>query len=357
MKVLYLLTTSKYSGAENVVCQIIHMLKNEDKIECIYCSPDGEIKDTLKEKNITFFPLKKMSLKEIKNAIKETNPDIIHAHDMRASFLASLVCGKIPLISHIHNNSFESRKITLKSMLYYYAARKSKHIFWVSQSAFKGYFFYKNFKNKSSVLYNVIDIKTLENKALSDKNTYNYEIVYLGRITYPKNPERLLEVIEKILKIRQNTKIAIIGTGELEEKLKVTLKENSIFLNVSFLGFQKNPYKILKEAKVMLMTSRWEGTPMCVLESMSLGTPVVSTPVDGIKDLIKNNVNGFLSNNDDDLANKICEILEDKDNYNFLSRNAKKDMIRLMNIENYKMKILNEYNLLNKEGSPKYDSV
>ena len=52
MKVLHLLASNKYSGAENVVCQIISMFK--DEVEMVYCSPNGEIENTLRDKKIKF---------------------------------------------------------------------------------------------------------------------------------------------------------------------------------------------------------------------------------------------------------------------------------------------------------------
>ena len=63
----------------------------------------------------------------------------------------------------------------------------------------------------------------------------------------------------------------------------------------------------------MLMTSRWEGTPMCALEAMALGVPIVSTPVDGLKELIEEGENGFLSNDDDLLADRIYSLIMDND--------------------------------------------
>lgn len=44
---------------------------------------------------------------------------------------------------------------------------------------------------------------------------------------------------------------------------------------------------------MMIMTSLWEGTPMCALEALAMGIPIVSTPVDGLCDLIENGKNGF----------------------------------------------------------------
>ena len=51
---MHLLATNSFSGAENVVCQIIDMYKNDKNLDMVYCSPNGKIKNKLVEKNIKF---------------------------------------------------------------------------------------------------------------------------------------------------------------------------------------------------------------------------------------------------------------------------------------------------------------
>lgn len=342
MKVLHMLQSDRFSGAENVVCQIISMCKG-DKVSFAYSSQDGQIREALEERGIEFHPIKKMSVSEFRRVINEVNPDIIHAHDMGASFFASLACGKIPLISHIHNNAYNSRGISPKSILYYFAAEKAKHIFWVSKSSFEGYAFHKSFENKSTVLYNIIDVDALKEKMLLDKNKYNYDLVFLGRLTYPKNPQRLTEILELVVKKLPQVKMAIIGTGDLEEEIKSLAAEKGLSDNISFLGFQSNPLKILNDSKIMLMTSRWEGTPICALEAMALGVPIVSTPTDGLADLITDGNNGFLSDDNQALADRIIEILENEVLYNELSKNQSLFAIEYNNKEKYKNSVLNSY--------------
>ena len=198
------MNTNRFSGAENVVCQIIDLFSVDKNYEMMYCSPKGDIENSLKEHKVKYVGVNSLTRKEIKRVLKEQKPDIIHAHDMRASFIASCVCGKIPLISHIHNNAYDSRTISFKSIAYSKAAAKAKHIFWVSQSSFDGYAFHKMFACKSSVLYNVIDIGNLLAKAESDPAQYPYDVVYLGRLTYPKNPHRLLDVCSCMVSLKND---------------------------------------------------------------------------------------------------------------------------------------------------------
>lgn len=343
MKILHLLQSDRFSGAENVVCQIINMFKDEPNIEMVYCSPDGQIREALKERNIRFVPLKNFSVGEIKRVLKEEKPDIIHAHDMRASFYAARVCENISLISHIHNNAFNSRGISPKSIAYMYAAMKAKHIFWVSQSSFKGYAFHKLFHKKSEVLYNIIDIDALYEKMRLDTKKYNFDITYIGRLTYPKNPQRLMRVFRLVKEKMPTVKIAVVGTGDLEKEIKELAKEYGLVDNVDFLGFQSNPSKILYDSKVMVMTSRWEGTPMCALEALALGVPIVSTPTDGMRDLIELDENGFLSEDDNVLAKKIVELVSDTNKQLESSKKARDFSVRYNNIQTYKLAIMQSY--------------
>lgn len=311
MKILHVLNTSTFSGAENVVCQIISMFNEDKNIEMAYCSPEGNIRDTLLEKGIKYIPVKKLYTKELKKVLNEYKPDIIHAHDMKASFISSLVSGKTPIISHIHNNAFDSRKLNIKSLAFLFATLKISHIYWVSNSAFEGYFFKKLVRNKSEILYNIINKDKTHEIAEKDCNIYEYDVVYLGRLTYPKNPERLINILKEIVGLKKSIKIAIIGSGELTEKVKNLIAEHKLTENINLLGYMKNPLKVLKNSKVMVLTSRWEGTPMCVLEAMALGVPIVSTPVDGVKELIKNGINGFLTDNDSEFAKNVVSIVND----------------------------------------------
>ena len=104
--------------------------------------------------------------------------------------------------------------------------------------------------------------------------------------------------------------------------------------NVTFFGFLSNPYPILKKSKVLIMTSLYEGTPMCALEAQCFGKPIVATPVDGLLDIVENGYNGFLSNIDEELADNILLILNKK-NYNYYSKNSISRFKEINSIENY----------------------
>ena len=345
MKILHLLQSPHFSGAENVVCQIIGLFNSDKHIEMVYCSQEGPIRNALNDRKIRFEALPAFTLKEVKKIIAKEKPDLIHAHDMRASLYCSLVCGNIPFVSHIHNNAFDARGVSLKSFAYIYAGLKAKHIFWVSRSAFEGYAFNKIIKKKSSVLYNIIDVDALYERTKEDQNTYDYDLIFLGRLTEPKNPLRLVKVFKLLKDQKSDVKIAVVGTGDLEQEVKDEVNRLQLTNNVDFLGYQSNPLKILHDSKIMIMTSIWEGTPMCALEAMGLGVPIVSTPVDGLKDIIRNDVNGYLSDEDQVLANKIIEYINDLNLRSNLSNSQKEKSVEWNDKEKYKSEISRAYGL------------
>ena len=342
MKVMHLLNSRIYSGAEKVVCQIIKAFR--DDVEMVYCSPDSDIvRQMLAEQDVTFLPVEKMCTAELKRVIAEQKPDLIHAHDMRASFFAALCCGKIPLVSHIHNNAYDARGLSPKTIAYLLAGFKAKHILWVSNSSYEGYAFHKLFAKKSSVLYNIIDTEVIFDKKVQDENTYDYDMIYVGRLTFQKDPQRLIRLCARMKESKQDLKVAIVGTGELEAEVKQLCAELNITENVHFLGFQSNPIKMIHDSKAMILTSRWEGTPMCALEAMALGTPVVSTPSDGMKDLIDDGINGYLTDDDAIMAEKLLAIMNDMDHRNSLGQQAQYKFNQINDAPKYKQAIYDCY--------------
>ena len=336
MKVMHVLSSRIYSGAEKVVCQIIRSLEGTD-IESVYCSPDSDIvRQMLTEQGVTYLSIDALTPGNLKAVIREQKPDLIHAHDMRASFVSALCCGKIPLVSHIHNNAYDARGLSLKSVAYLIAGFRAKHIFWVSRSSYEGYLFHKLFAEKSSVLYNIIDTDQIFAKKALDSETYDFDVIYVGRLTYQKDPQRLMRVLALLKENKPDLKAAVVGAGELEAETKQVCAQLGLEENVSFLGFQGNPIKMVHDSGAMLLTSRWEGTPMCAMEAMALGTPVVSTPSDGMKDLITDGVSGFLAEEDAVLAQDLLRLVTDGELRSSITRNAAEKFARINDAEGYR---------------------
>lgn len=345
MKVLHVLASNQFSGAENVACQIIHMFKNE--IDMAYCSPQGNIAQKLQENNMTYFPLQKLNTKNLNKILQTYQPNVIHAHDIKAVIFAIKASkGKVPVIGHVHGNDFAMRKFSLKSVLFQLHAKKCKHIFWVSNSCLKEYKFYNKIKDKSSVLYNIVNVQNIQNSVLNaDKK---YDIIYLGRLTYPKNPLRLLEIAKDLANVKPNFTMAVVGDGVLRPEFEEKLAEYHLQNNVKMLGFVSNPYQILAQSKVMLMSSIYEGTPMCALEAISLGVPIVSTPTDGMKDIIRNDIGVLYQTNQEAVSALSHYIMLHKNEYKQVQDNINKFSEEYNNISTYKSKVLCQYATSNK---------
>ena len=340
-KILHLLASNKFSGAENVVCQIIKMFTNSE-YEMYYCSPDGDIRKYLKKENINFVPLKKLSLCEIRKVIKKIKPDIIHAHDNKATTYASLLKRDYKLISHIHGNNKIMNSINLKTIIFNICSKKVNRFIWVSDSSLNGYIYSENVKKRSSTLYNVINAEDLIKNSTEYKCEEQYDMIYLGRLAYPKNPERLINIIKLIISKNPNIKVAIVGDGEDKEKVESLINKYKIQNNIKMYGYVQNPYPILLKSKILVMTSIYEGTPMCALEAQALGKPIIATPVDGLKDIIKNDVNGYLTDDNEKFANKILHSLNKKE-YKKLSSNTVKEFTIRNNVNVYANKIKQIY--------------
>ena len=344
-KVMHLLQSNEYSGAENVVCEIIDMFREDYNYDMIYCSPDGHIKKILEKREVEYWPLKKMSVYEIWKVIKKYQPDIIHAHDATACVLATFFFHRVKIVAQIHGNHINMRSLSLKSFLVQLCSKVWNKIIWVSQSSYDDYYFKSKVKDKSVVLPNIISKESILSKIDLDRNDYQYDGIVLGRINAIKDPLRALKILKKVCQEKESAKFVFVGDGNLMTECKTFVKNNGLEKNIYFTGFMDNPVKLLKCCKLLLMTSVYEGTPMCAIEAMGTGVPIVSTPTDGIVELIEQNETGFYSNDNYELVQKILQILNDDKLQIYMSNNRLNRFDELMNVELYKNKIVEIYRI------------
>ena len=299
MRVMHVLNTNKFSGAEKVVIEIIN--KSSDQYEMYYCSPSGTINNNLKKNNIKHIELDSLnSRKSFKKAIDLAKPDIIHAHDIRATFFSSIYSGKIPVVSHLHGNSDQMKRVSLKSLMYLYSSFFVKHIIAVSKSVLKDYKYSSFITKKTSVLYNFVDKENLMKSVEKDTNIYDFDFVFLGRLSFEKNPLKIAEISSRILEEDPTLKFGVIGDGPLKNEMENIFIKNGVRSQVDFLGFVENPYKILSLSKFMIMCSKFEGTPMAAIEALHLGVPIITYPTDGLNELIIHGQNGYFAKDDNE---------------------------------------------------------
>lgn len=340
-KILHVLSTTELSGAENVVADICMMFEYE--YEMYYCSLKGDIEAALYDRGVKYIPVNNLSIKELKKVIKSYKPDVIHAHDVKATVISCFASGSVPVISHLHGNPNDMNKKTIKAYLYLLASFKVKKIIAVSNSCIDDFIFKKFIVQKSIVLRNIVYINRIKKLIAKDQQDYKFDFVFLGRLSYPKNPKRVAMVASKILKKLTNVRFGIIGDGEFKEQMVDIFKSEGILDRVIFTGKLSYPYKALKQARCMLMCSRYEGTPIAALEAMALGVPIVSTPVDGMKDLINNYETGYLSDDDNELAEFVINLISEESLNDRISKKSIEKFNEINNLNYYKTNLKNIY--------------
>ena len=98
----------------------------------------------------------------------------------------------------------------------------------------------------------------------------------------------------------------MVGDGSLCNQVEEEIDKLSLNKNIVLFGNQVNPYKILLNSKILVITSKYEGMPMNALEAIACNIPVVSTPVDGLLDIIDKK---YLCKTDQDFVEIILKIL------------------------------------------------
>ena len=295
MKVLHLLSSDSFSGAENVAISIIENLRED--YEFVYASKDGEIRKVVEEKGIKCHLVPEINLKSIKKIIEEEKPDIIHAHDYRASTFAALTGFKGKIISHIHNNWPFAKKWNKYTIIFKTVSRKFDNIIFVSNATFNESVYKKSVEKKSIILPNIIDEKKIEKMSQEKNELGKYDVGFIGRITEQKNPEQFIRIVEKISEKRK-IKAVMIGAGE------INIKD----LNIKKTGYLENPYKVLKDCKCVVMPSKWEGFGLTAIECLSLGIPVFNSGAGGLSEIFAENKK-YICKTNDEYVGKILNYL------------------------------------------------
>lgn len=268
---------------------------------------------------------------EITNIAKEINPDVIHLHSSKAGVIGRFAFDgkKIPLFYTPHGYSFLmencnpiKRKI-FKLIESVFARAKCTTI-----SCSRGEHLESlKLTKKAEYVNNGINMQDIQKIVdNTEKKNHTFTVFTLGRICYQKNPELYNNIAKKF----PNVQFTWIGDGELREELDSP--------NIKITGWvnREKAIEYAVNADVFLLTSRWEGLPISLLESMYMKKICIVSNVIGNRDVISNGKNGFVCNDSSEFEEAIREAKEGKE---ILKEQAYKDIVHIYNTkvmaENY----------------------
>jgi glycosyltransferase involved in cell wall biosynthesis len=118
-------------------------------------------------------------------------------------------------------------------------------------------------------------------------------LTHVGRFAPPKNHALLIEAFAQV---RTHTPLylLLVGGGELEDAVRQQVAGLGLQERVRFLGVRADVPAILNASDLFVLSSRWEGNPLSVMEAMAAGLPVVSTAVGGVPELVREGETGLL---------------------------------------------------------------
>jgi len=258
---------------------------------------------------------------EIIKIVKEYNIDIIHAHFLYPEGLCSLFAKRrthSPLIVTTHG--YELNVVPeigyglllrreylplVKTVL-----KEADLVIAVSKELYKKA---KTLDSKSNVVYlpNAVNTKvfcppkSLEEKLEIRRNLLNlhenhFVLINTRHLTPVYDHSTIIASLAYLKRINptlyRRTRLIIIGDGPLRKYIRLLAYKLNVIKNVIIVGYKPRNLisKFLKAADVFVNTSLSEGMPLSILEAMATGLPVISTPVGGIPDIIKDKENGFL---------------------------------------------------------------
>ncbi|MEY2630116.1 MAG: N-acetylgalactosamine-N, N-diacetylbacillosaminyl-diphospho-undecaprenol [Bacteroidota bacterium] len=198
----------------------------------------------------------------------------------------------------------------------------------------------KAIEQKVQAQYGLTNTKTIYNPvifpdAISDKpnglpTTY---FLFFGRLEDDiKNLSLLLDAYAMSEAKSKGVHLVLLGDGSDKNKIAAKIQQKQLGQFVTIIPFQKEVLSYIQHAKATLLTSRFEGFPMSLIESLAAGTPVISVDCEsGPSEIVQHGINGLLveNHNPEALANAMNLFMTDENLYRNCKNNAKQSVEHL----------------------------
>ena len=280
--------------------------------------------------------------KVIDDAIKENGYEVIVGVAGYYSELIAQVKSKNVIKVGWQHNSFEA----------YF--RNKKKYYWHQDKLFKDviskldeYIVLTNYdkqklKNEWNVncitIYNPRSFESKEKSPLNEKC-----FLAAGRLTYAKGYDKLIKAFKIFNKENKDWKLKIVGNGDQKDYLNKLIIDNKLERFITIDNFTDNIKSYFMNSSALTLSSRWEGMPMIMLESLEMGVPIIAYDIPVVREIIKQDQEGIIANDKsiESYASALKKFAKDEDKIKIMGKYAE-EKSKMFSISN----ILAQWNML-----------
>jgi len=351
-KILFSFSTTNLGGAEY---QIFNLIKGLDKdkyiVEILVFLEDGKISEWYRNLGIKVTCLngykngKMRMARKLISYLRNNDYDFIYTFGYGADILTRLIA------PFTKNKNLLSTKRSVdkdrsKIRIFFDRITSGKIKYYISNSKSAVELLKKREKvSESKIKYIPNGIDSEKFKKNISKNELRkrlnlpigkFIVINVANLRPVKNQKLLLDMAAELKGKNIDLLLVIVGEGIERRKLEKIIREKEIENNVLLTGRKENVGEYLCASDLFVLVSLWEGMPGSVMEAMACSLPVISTDVGDIKELVENNINGYIigNNSEKELMKKVVYLYN---NRNEVDKFGKKSFLKIKNYSFGKM--------------------
>lgn len=368
-KISFILDTFAGGGKERRCLQLIQGLNKQgyNNIQVIILDNRIHYKELYKtEIDLNIIDRKNRGLNyfktliEINKLIKKHNPDIIQVWGVFSALFTTPIrfINSFNYIGAFVADCNRPKFFSLANFLIKLSIPVTRYFVGNSQAGLNAY---RIPLKKRKLIYNgfnkerLTKIDQFEKTTKDDlKITTPYVISMIARLDKNKDQETFIKAAIQILEKRKDITFLVIGEGPKKDNLQAYIKtKESEFVKI--VGFRSDIEQILHISNLSVLctnpNNHKEGVSNAILESMALGVPVIATNDGGTPEIVDDSINGFLIDpfQVEDLAEKICTLLDNRILRDKFSANALKTVATKFSLQNMVNQYIDIYNSLSND--------
>lgn len=329
IKIMQVCSSAGFGGGETVTHDLVTHLKNE--FVCVVVCPTGFYYDAYKKEGIAVKVITQKksilrSVRELRRYIRTEKPYVVHCQGTRAAVwgrLAQLFLKNKPRLIYTLHGFHIVRQSVVKRTLLLVIEKMLNHqtskLVVVSEADQKTVKQYKLIgPSKIVLIRNGIDcsfaVAKVDPGSLPFDLTNKFVLTFVARLHPPKDFSTVLKAVQILKKQIPEIMLLLVGDGPLQPIIVTEIKDLQLEGEVKMLGYRSDSVNIMAASDLVVLSSQWEGMPITILESGLCHKPVVASNVDGINEIVKDGVTGYLFtfSNEHELAEKINLLYRSK---------------------------------------------